>query len=206
MREDRLEDSYQTSDRRLHVVTVSRLLRRKGIDIAIRAIDRLSRAGTPVEYTIVGDGPCRTELEELVKSLSLNDVVTFVGWQTKPCVNVFLRKATVFCLTSWGETLGVAYLEAMSAGLVVIACQGEGVDGIVEHRVTGLLVPVRDVGAVADALLWSRDHALESAAIGRRAQDLVYGKYTWKSTTLTLMELYHVSIEAANRDDMGGTE
>lgn len=206
-REDRLEGSCHMSDGRLHVVSVSRLLRTKGIDIALRAIDRLSRGGTPVEYTIVGDGPCRTELEQLSKSLSLNDVVTFVGWQDRSHVNAFLRKATVFCLPSWQETLGVAYLEAMSAGLAVIACRGVGVDGIVEHDVTGLLVPARDVGAVAGALRWSSEHASESAAIGKRAQDLVYGEYTWKSTTQALMELYQRSIEAANRgDDMGRTD
>ena len=204
--EQQREGSCHISDGRLHVVSVSQLIRTKWIDIALRAIDRLSRGGTPVEYTIVEDGPCRTELEQLSKSLSLNDVVTFVGWQDRSHVNAFLRKATIFCLPSWQETLGVAYLEAMSAGLAVIACRGVGVDGIVEHDVTGLLVPARDVGAVAGALRWSSEHASESAAIGKRAQDLVYGEYTWKSTTQVLMELYQRSIEAANRGQAGGTD
>lgn len=200
------ESSCHISDGRFHVISVARLLRTKGIDIAIRAIDALSCAGTAVEYTIVGDGPSRRELEELVKSLSLNDVVTFVGWQDRSRVNALLRKATVFCLPSWQETLGVAYLEAMSAGLVVIACRGVGVDGIVEHGVTGLLVPVREVDAVADALRWSSEHTSESAAIGKRAQHLVYGEYTWKATTRALMKLYQRSVEAANRGQAGGTD
>lgn len=201
------ESSCRISDGRFHVISVARLLHTKGIDIALQAIHRLTRAGTPVEYTIVGDGPCRAELEQLSKSLSLDDVVTFAGWQDRSRVSALLRKATVFCLPSWQETLGVAYLEAMSAGLVVIACQGVGVDGIVEDHVTGLLVPRRNADAVADALRWSSEHASESGAIGKRAQDLVYGEYTWKSTTQALMELYQRSVAAANRgDDMGRTD
>lgn len=120
---------------------------RKGQDVLIRAAARLA---TPPLLLLAGTGPARAGLEALAARLGVQARVRFLG-QVEP-VEPLLAALDLFCLPSRKEGLGVAALEAMAAGLPVVASAVGGLAESVLPEETGLLVPPDDPEALARAL------------------------------------------------------
>jgi L-malate glycosyltransferase len=104
-----------------------------------------------LRFWIAGDGPLRSELEAERDALQLGDRVQFLGFRED--VIDLLAAADLFCVSSYLEGMGTSTLDAMAAGLPVVATRVGGIPEIVTHGVTGLLVPARDPEALAGALL-----------------------------------------------------
>jgi glycosyltransferase involved in cell wall biosynthesis len=121
---------------------VGRLARRKGVDLAIRAVAQVPGA----RLEVIGDGAARSSLEALARSLGVTDRVTFRGFvdDTRPSVATC---HAVLC-SSRSEGLGVSLLEAMAMGRPVVAFRVGGVPEIVEDGRTGLLTPAGDLPAL----------------------------------------------------------
>lgn len=136
----------------LRVATVGRLHRSKGHDDLIRAVALLAQRGRAVRLTIMGDGPQRAELEALVAQLGLNASVMLTGSLAEDRVRTNLAEADVFVGASHAEPLGVVYMEAMALGVPTIGTDAGGVPEIIEHGISGLLVPPKNPEAIADAL------------------------------------------------------
>ena len=141
------------------IVTVARLVPKKGIDTLIRALARL-RAGQGEAWrlSIIGDGPQRDALARLVDELGCRDAVAFRGAQPNAVVCRSLREADVFalpCRVDAGrdrDGIPVVLMEAMAAGLPVVAGRLPTITELVKHETTGLLVDGDDPAAVAAAL------------------------------------------------------
>ena len=107
----------------------------KGHDLLLRAFaaiqDRLPAISAALSLEIIGDGPERARLEQLAQELGIAAKVHFLGRQSRRAVADAMRRATVFALPSRYEGLGCVYLEAMSAGKPVIACQGQGIEEVI---------------------------------------------------------------------------
>lgn len=132
------------------VGTAGRLVPIKGIGYLIRALAVLRTEFSDLRLEIAGSGPERPAIENEVKSLGLADCVTFLGWQDD--LLPVLTRWDVFALPSLEEGFGIAALEAMAAGLPVVATAVGGVPELVQDGVTGWLVPPRDSAALADRL------------------------------------------------------
>jgi glycosyltransferase involved in cell wall biosynthesis len=153
-------DSDRNGDGRPRLVTVARLEDRyKGHDVIARALP-LVRARLPeVEWVVVGDGPLRKHLEQLVRSNGVSGSVRFVGSVSDAERDRWLRSADVFAMPSRlparglaGEGFGIVYLEANARGLPVVAGGVAGaLDAVVDGE-TGLLVDADDHFAVAEAV------------------------------------------------------
>ena len=104
-----------------------------------------------VFLTIVGDGPEKDNLKLLSQILNINKRVNFTGYQRKPAVAEMLRHHHVLVLSSEVETFGVALVEAMTAGLPVIATRCGGPESIV-YPETGILVKRNDSFKLAKAM------------------------------------------------------
>jgi glycosyltransferase involved in cell wall biosynthesis len=102
-------------------------------------------------FVIVGDGPLRRELEARAREQGLSGRVVFAGFRSD--VDRLFPAFSVFCLSSHLEGLGTSLLDAMAFGLPVVATAAGGIPEAVEHGVTGLVVPVRNPVALAQALL-----------------------------------------------------
>jgi len=102
------------------------------------------------QLLIVGDGPCRPELERLTGELGLRGRVRLLG--ERDDINVILRALDVFILPSLGEGISNAILEAMATGLPVVATRVGGNSELVDDGVSGFLVPSRSTGSLAAAL------------------------------------------------------
>lgn len=129
-------------------VTVCRLVPWKGVDALIRAV--ASIPGT--RLVVVGDGYLRGELENLAASLGAKERILFPGHLPQAEVHRMLRSANVFALNSTYEGLPHVVLEAMAAGIPVVATRVGGTPEVVEHERTGLLVPAHDEAALREAI------------------------------------------------------
>jgi glycosyltransferase involved in cell wall biosynthesis len=100
------------------ILTMARLVEGKGVELVISALAQL-----PKQYhlTIAGDGPLKSQLQQQVKSLDLDDRITFAGWIDGDKKNDLLRRADVFCLPSTYDSFGMVFIEAMAFDLPVIA-------------------------------------------------------------------------------------
>jgi len=130
--------------------TAGRLVPIKGIVYLIRALASLKRDIPDLRLEIAGSGPERTTIETEVRLHGLTDCVTFLDWQVE-LAPVFARW-DVFVLPSLEEGFGIAALEAMAAGLPVVATAVGGIPELVEDGRTGWLVPPADPDALADRL------------------------------------------------------
>lgn len=137
---------------RPRVVAVGRLVWVKGYDHLLAACERLARRGVEFDVVIVGDGPLRVELQFGIKDLELDDRVVLRGPLHPLAVLDELRASDIFVLASHEEGISNSVLEAMAAGLAVVTTDAGGMREVVAHDDTGLVVPVRDISALADAL------------------------------------------------------
>lgn len=130
-------------------ITTCRLSPQKGLHHLIRAFAKLG-TDCNAELWIVGDGPLRSSLKRLAEP-SLGSV-RFLGWQSPEAIRMLYERVHAFVLPSYAEGFSLAVLEAMAARLPVIATRVSGLEELVEHGRTGLLVPVADDSALAEAL------------------------------------------------------
>src|SRR5207248_8924119 len=101
---------------------------------------------------IMGDGTERSRLSALSSRLGIAKKVNFFGRQTRTQVADAMRRCAVFALPSHYEGLGCVYLEAMSAGKPVIACQGQGIEEIIQHGTNGFLIDPGDVQSLGSII------------------------------------------------------
>ncbi len=160
----------------LRLLAVGRLVEKKGYPVLLDALARAIAAGHMVSLTIVGTGAERRRVEDLTQDLGLGASVQMAGALTQQQVALALGEADAFVQASVvladGDRDGIpnALLEAMAAGLPVVASSVGGIPEVVTDGVTGLLVPSGDPGALAAALgRLTRDPGLR-ARLGDRAR------------------------------------
>ncbi|MEP7205401.1 MAG: glycosyltransferase family 4 protein [Casimicrobiaceae bacterium] len=142
-----LRASLLPRNRRVLAITVARLAPQKGIDYLIAAIQRLG--SVDVQFVVVGDGPLRASLRRLAVDAGVQERITFVGHRDD--VPRYLAAADLFVLSSRWEALPLTIVEAMRAGLPVIATDTGGVPELVDASV-GRVVPIGDVDALAESI------------------------------------------------------
>ncbi len=130
--------------------TVSRLIPQKGIHVLLRAFAECAKSHPSISLVVVGDGPERSTLENLARELGLGGRVHFLGYRSD--VHKILQHIDIFALPTFGEGFGLVLLEAMACSKAVVATDVMSIPEIVQQGKTGLLVPVRDVSALAEAL------------------------------------------------------
>ncbi|MFW6116715.1 MAG: glycosyltransferase, partial [bacterium] len=150
----------------LSILSVSNLVAPKGIDLNLAALKRLVERYPAVIYTVVGGGLGEARLRQMATALDLEGRVTFLGRLPHAQVMRLMADCDIFSLPSWEEGFGVVYLEAMANGKPVIGCKGQGIEDFVEHGNTGLLVKLRDVDSLTEALDFLLSHPEEARAMG----------------------------------------
>jgi colanic acid/amylovoran biosynthesis glycosyltransferase len=175
-----------SAERTFELVSVCRLVPKKGLVYAIEAVRALRNRGVPVHYTVAGDGPLNAELRARVSALGLDDTVDFVGPISPARVRCLLANAAAFILpcvrAADGNTDGlpVAILEAMAAGTPVVSTQIAGVPEAVKHD-AGLLVPPGDQRALVRALLEVYDDWRNGRDKFRGGPDIVRDRFSLRT-------------------------
>lgn len=150
----------------LTLCSVSRLARRKGIADLVRALALLK--DLPIRYVAVGDGSERGELESLSEELGIAERVEFTGSLGEMEKYEVMSRSDIFVLPSHHEGFGICYIEAMSAGLPVIASDSGGQLDFIADGVSGLLVKAGEPESIAAAVRRLCEDAELREAMGRR--------------------------------------
>jgi glycosyltransferase involved in cell wall biosynthesis len=136
------------------VLSVARQYPRKDTATLLRALPRVQRELPDVHLRVIGGGPELPRLEAISRELGIRDSVTFHGAIPEDAVvRRSYFEAHLFCLPSRQEGFGIAFLEAMAAGLPVVAVRAGATPEVVPDGVAGLLVPEGEPGPLADALI-----------------------------------------------------
>lgn len=172
----------------IRLITVARLLERKGIHTILEALAKPSRL--PVQLQIIGTGPYEARLRELVNELHLADRVSFLGFVPNEKLPAYYRSADIFVLPSATESFGLVFAEAMACGLPIIASNVGGIPETVRDGIDGLLCPPDDPMALRGNLvrLMSDFGAREEISQSQRQRILRY--YPWEHIAERYAELY----------------
>ncbi|NLX05650.1 MAG: glycosyltransferase family 4 protein [Phycisphaerae bacterium] len=136
----------------IRILNVARLAPVKGQSWLIEAVAALAAKGHDVTCTIVGDGPERRRLTELVRHLGVGQRIHFVGYVDQDRIQKFYDEADIFVAPSLAEGLPVVLMEAMAKSLPVVATAIMGIPEIVQHGRTGLLVTPGRIEPLVDAV------------------------------------------------------
>ena len=167
---------------------VGRLDFQKAPELLIEAAARCLAVHTDAHVLLVGDGPLRERLGAQAQQSGVGEQIHFAGPRTD--VPMLMRAATALVLPSRWEGLPNVVLEAMAAGLPVIATAVEGTVEVVRNGETGWLVPADSAASLADAMAAALDRPELAASLGIAAQQAVLERFTWHRTAAEHAELY----------------
>ncbi len=194
---------YAYSERRLqksgvlNLLTVGRLVEKKGLEYSIRAFSQVIRRHPNTHYRIIGTGPLRAHLESLVQELRLTQHVSFLGALSRQDVVINYAKAHIFILSSATaangdqEGQGLVLQEAQMMGLPVISTLHNGIpEGVLDGK-SAILVPERDVPALAQAISHLIEHPERWIAMGREGRAFVERRYNINGLNDRLVGIYN---------------
>ena len=188
------------SDDPFELLFVGRLVRRKGVDVLLRAIQQLE-GDSRFKLRVVGGGPEKDKLQLLAKQLGVQEKVHFTGVVDGPTIDGFFRQCDALILpaiiTETGETegLGVVLLEAMGYGKPVIATSAGGIVDIVKDNETGLLAPSGDAGALAEVIRTAMNDPELMQRLARQGSDFAEKQFGWDNIVADLQRVYNSAVE-----------
>lgn len=177
----------------LRILYVGILTPRKGVLDLLEASDIVEGGGLAHEVLLVGGPPDEGGAagEDVAVAAGTRDGrVHLTGAKSPAEMPAVYREADVFCLPSWWEAMPLSVLEAMAAGLPVVATDVGDVSRVVEHGVNGLIVPPHNPAALAAALVDLLGDAARRARLGRAGRDTVTTSWNAERTIARIADLY----------------
>lgn len=181
-------DLYNPKEKENKILVVSRLLKRKGIQHVIEAMQGIR----DYQLVICGDGPYRYELEQKVKKMNLDNTVKFLGYVENEQLKREYETASIFILPSASENFPMVYLEAMASGCAVIASNDTGCPETVGDA--GLFVQPGNVEGIHNTLsfLIQNDDLIKK--LGVRGRNRVKNEFNWNTITKQYIKCYQMAI------------
>jgi colanic acid/amylovoran biosynthesis glycosyltransferase len=165
-------DYFPKDRNRINLVSIGRLVEKKGFKYLIEACGYLSNEGVNFKLTMIGDGVLRKELEDQSRRHGLGNVIIFKGNLSGPEIAEVLNNSDICIVPSVEDCKGekegipVVIMEAMAEGVPVIATRHSGIEEIVKDRISGMLVPEKDpVSIAASVKELANDFALRRQCI-----------------------------------------
>jgi glycosyltransferase involved in cell wall biosynthesis len=158
------------------LITTSRLTEKNAVDDIIESLQFLE---DKFVLLILGTGNLEKTLKQKVSALKLEDRVKFLGLQSPSGVITYLHDSDIFVRPSRSEGLGNSFIEAMAAGIPVIATRVGGIPDFLIDRETGLFCEVNNPKSIAEKVMeYYRDPGLKSKIV-RQAREMVEKRYDW---------------------------
>lgn len=185
---DSMKTSLQIPAGRLLVGAVGRLGKQKDPLTFIRMAALVNKHMPDVDFIWVGTGPLLNDAKQLARDLGVLNQVFFVGERAD--VPVILKIMDCFVLPSLWEGLSIVLLEAMAAGLPVVATDIPGNAEVVTDGVTGWLVPVHDAAALAKSVMDLLHTPARALAFSQAAQNLIRRDFTYAQMITAIEQIY----------------
>jgi phosphatidylinositol alpha-1,6-mannosyltransferase len=171
------------------ILTVSRLVERKGIDTVVQSLPLVLEQMQDTIYAIVGEGPDYRRLRQLVSENGVEDYVYFAGHVTEQEKHQYYQSADVFVMPNRQlpagdvEGFGIVFLEANAHEKPVVGGRSGGTIDAIEDEITGLLVDPTNVEAVAAAIIQILEDDIYAYHLGKRGKRRVVASFTWNKLT-----------------------
>lgn len=189
-----LEPFPEYQDGYRNILFVGRMEKRKGLKYLLRALPLVKEACPRTRLIVVGEGRSRAGFQRAVVESGLSDVV-FTGFVPAGELPRYHRAAHVFCAPGTGfESFGIVLLEAMAAGLPVVASDIVGFRQVVSHGEEGLLVPPRDPEGLARALILLLRNQDLCEAMSQRGRDKA-ARYDWNVIADQVLAFYQTTMD-----------
>jgi len=173
-----------------YILAVGRLVKKKGFDVLLRAYALMRSQNTHWRLVVVGDGPERRKLEDLAHRLGIYQDLCFAGCVSHDDIWRYYRDADLFVLPSRVEPFGIVVLEAMAAGLAVLATNVGGVPEVVVDGETGILVNPESPEDLSEAAIELLGNRLMCEQMGKRGRNRVEREFTWQKSAGQLLSVY----------------
>ncbi len=184
----------EAMDCKFRVIFLGRLVPGKGASITIRAVS-LAKSRIPnISLCIVGEGPQRSELEELVRTEGLADSVRFLGFVEHNQVPKLLRESDVLCCPSLADASPTVLLEGMASGLPIVATGIGGIPEILDQGRSGILVRPNDPGQICEAFVRLFEDPDLLRELGRNARTEAERNFDWDVVAQRVFEVYRDSL------------
>lgn len=175
------------------IITTSRLVKKNGIDVLLRALKELRIINTSlaIQLYILGAGELENTLKELSGNLGIDASVKFFGHVAPEKIHEYLAQADIFVRPSRSEGLGSSFLEAMACGVPIIGTRVGGIPDFLEDGETGLFCKVDDPGDLAEKI----QHLFNDQTLYRKLSEngmkLVREKYQWETLAYQLSGIFY---------------
>jgi len=177
------------------ILSVGPLIPLKGHRFTIEAMEKIVKIFPNCGLVIVGEGEEKNNLIIQVEKARLQHFIDFYDILPHDQLLRLMASSIIFVLPSWAEGLGMVYLEAMALGIPVIGCKGQGIEDIISHGETGLLVKPKDSEELSNLILMLlKDEGLR-VRIGQAGQQTVLKNYRWEDNATKHIQLYHSLIK-----------
>ena len=160
------------------LLTTARLVEEKGIQVVFYALHQLLNRGYNLYYWIIGDGPYRSELILLAEKLNITEYVKLIGYKDVDGIKKLLNDADIYIQPSFYENLANATIEAAAMELPVVSSDVGGQSEIVDHGITGILVPPNNIEAMAEAIETLINDPEKRIEMGKKGRQKVLEKFT----------------------------
>ncbi len=180
-----------------YILSIGRLVPRKGFDTAIRALVSIRKTIPDVRYVIIGEGPDRARLEALADQMGVSQCITFAGHISDSEKNSWLLKSDVYLHPSREETgdvegFGISIIEASAAGLPVMVGASGGAIETVEDGSTGILINPLKSDECAKVVVDMLSHPDKARSMGEAGRRFVALKFNCVHTSRIFWNLLHV--------------
>ncbi len=180
----------------IRIATTGRLVEKKGIEYAIRAVAQQAQVYPKLEYQIIGDGVLKEHLQTVIQQLNAESFIKLVGWKNEQEIIEILEQSHLFIAPSitaqdGNQDAPINVLkEAMAMGLPVISTYHGGIPELVEDGVSGFLVPERNTEALAEKLGYLIEHPERWIKMGEAGRAYVEQHYDIHRLNDKLVQLY----------------
>lgn len=180
------------------ILCLGRIEAEKGFDVAIQAFGLIAKRYPRSRLVIAGDGQELKKLKIQAAELGITLRIDFVGWLHPEYVPEFINTSTMVVMPSrWREAFGLVALQAAQMGRPVVATSTGGLPEVVIDGVTGLLVPIDDAVAMADAMTRLLDDPRLAIDMGQRARHRAQTVFAWDQYVAAYGSLYRTLIAGA---------
>jgi len=179
----------------IKLVTVGRLVEKKGHIYAIEALSKIIKKHNNINYFIAGDGPLKDELIALCKRLNIEKYIKFLGSLRQDQVIKLFKESHIFILTSSiakngdQEGIPVVLMEAQAVGLPVVSTYHSGIPELVLDGISGFVVPEKDSNIIAEKIKYLIEHPEIWPDMGRCGRNFVEKRHNIKKLNSQLEKI-----------------
>lgn len=185
---DELKETFNISSQKTIIGYIGRLSEQKGILPFIKELANYKEQFTDCQFLIVGSGEQEDEIKQLIKTLGLDDLFIFTGFQTD--VYPFYHLMDIFFLPSLYEGLPLVLLEAMGSGVATISMDVGSVSEVIIEEKTGVLVEARHFNKFIEELIYLKNYSKFREQISKTGKQYIQSKFSLEVYNQLLKNIY----------------